>query len=259
MQGNETTQGNGANLELNETQQGSLGFSAYTTAASILIGAILISASIFYNTKVITKQLTGGSIIQTGQAGGQQAGGQQAPTGPVKIDLKANVPFLGNKDAKVTLVEFADYQCPFCEKFFTDTMSELKAKYIDTGKIKFVYQDFAFLGADSTAAAEATHCAADQNKFWQFHDYLFKNQGQENSGWAAAANQKKFAKDLGLDTTKFNQCMDSHLYQKEVQAETAAGKKYGVSGTPSVFVNGKIFVGAQPASAFVQAIEEGLK
>jgi protein-disulfide isomerase len=138
-------------------------------------------------------------------------------------------------------------------------MPKLKSDYIDTGKVRFVYQDFAFLGQDSTTAAEATHCAAEQGKFWEYHDYLLKNQGQENAGWASANKQKIFAKTLGLNTSKFNQCLDSRKYQKKVEDQTNAGKNYGVSGTPTVFINGQKIVGAQPYNVFKQAIDSALK
>ncbi len=255
-----------SSIEFKETFKTSNSVSQNLLPICILLAAIIIAGSVFYNTKLIIKAFSGktGQTQNTGNAGtdNQQAANQNNPAkapSQANINLKADVPYLGNKDAKVTVVEYADYQCPFCEKFYTSVMSELKTKYIDTNKIKFVFQDFAFLGADSATAAEATHCAADQGKFWQYHDYLFKNQGQENGGWAAASHQKEFAKTLGLNTGQFNQCMDSHKYSQEVQDETNAGKSYGVSGTPSVFVNGKIIVGAQPAANFEQAIEAALQ
>jgi len=187
-----------------------------------------------------------------------QAQALPAQGAPVKITLPANVPYLGSSNAKVMVVEYADYECPYCEKFFTGTWPDLKTKYVDTGKIKFIYQDFAFLGPDSNTAAEASHCAADQNKFWQYHDYLFTNQGQEGSGWATADHQKQFAQTMGLNTAQFNKCLDSGKYKQEVLNETAAGHTYGVSGTPTIFVNGTPIVGAQPASAFEQAIDAAL-
>jgi protein-disulfide isomerase len=237
---------------------------ALILGGSILLAALLLSAAIFIDTKIILKRLDNNSAAAGAQQAVQAADpgqGQQpaAQAGPVNINLKSDTPFLGNKDAKVTVVEYADYQCPFCEKWYTNVMSELKSKYINSGKIKFVFQDFAFLGADSNTAAEATHCAADQNKFWQYHDYLFTHQGQEGSGWATADHQKEFAKAVGLNTSQFNQCLDSGKYKQQVLDETAAGKTYGVSGTPTVFVNGKILVGAQPASALTALIDAALK
>lgn len=247
-----------------------LSFAAYIIGASALVGAVLIAASLFYNFKLVLKQMdqSGANLAANTQIANNQQPAAPSPTAPsapaalgsaVKITLKPNTPYLGSSNAKVTVVEYADYQCPFCEKWYTDVMSELKTKYISTGKIKFIFQDFAFLGADSNTAAEATHCATDQNKFWQYHDYLFTHQGQEGSGWATADHQKEFAKALGLNKEQFNQCLDSGKYKQEVLDETAAGKSYGVSGTPSVFVNGQIIVGAQPATIFVQAIDAALK
>lgn len=243
-----------------------LGFVAYVIGASVLVGAVLISATLFYNFKMVFKRMDAGSTIVAAQNTQAQAAPQAqapsapaAPSGPVNITLKPNTPFLGSANAKVTVVEYADYQCPFCEKWYTSVMSELKTKYINSGKIKFVYQDFAFLGPDSNTAAEASHCASDQNKFWQYHDYLFTHQGAEGSGWATAVHQKEFAQAVGLNTTQFNSCLDSGKYKQEVLDETAAGKSYGVSGTPSVFVNGTIIVGAQPATSFEQAIDAALK
>lgn len=238
---------------------------AYIVGACVIIGAILISASLFYNFKLVLGQMDKLSSLSAAAPAAPSAPAQgspsapAAPAGPVNITLAPNTPFLGSASAKVTVVEYADYQCPFCEQFYKNTWPDLKTKYVDTGKIKFVYQDFAFLGPDSITASEAAHCAADQNKFWQYHDYLFANQGQEGSAWATADHQKQFAKTVGLNTSAFNQCLDSHKYTTEVNNETAAGKSYGVTGTPTVFVNGSIIVGAQPAVSFESAIDAALK
>jgi protein-disulfide isomerase len=222
-------------------------------SASILIGAILISLSICWSSGKISLFGNGSAAAKTGDTP------KTAGSGKIVLSLNPNTPYLGNGQAKVIVVEYADYRCPFCEKFYTDVFSQLKSKYIDTGEIKFIYQDFAFLGPDSNTAAEATHCAADQNMFWQYHDYLFTHQGSESSDWASIINQKKFAQTLGLNTSQFNQCLDSGKYKQEVLNETEAGKKYGVTGTPSAFVNGQILVGAQPLASFEQAIDAALK
>ncbi len=257
-----------------------LSFAAYIIGASLLVSAVLVSATLLYIFKTASTRLDSvGSTMEAAvqkiaaqtaaaipsqqqvpqQPSAVQPSAAPAPTGPVKITLKPNTPYLGSNTAKVTVVEYADYQCPFCEKWYSSVMPDLKSKYIDTGKIKFVYQDFAFLGPDSNTAAEASHCAADQNKFWQYHDYLFSHQGQEGSAWATGDHQKQFAAAVGLNTTQFNSCLDSGKYKQEVLDETAAGKSYGVSGTPSVFVNGQIIVGAQPAATFEKAIDAALK
>src|ERR1700733_8090241 len=131
-------------------------FLAYVLGASLLLGALIISASLFYNFKILTDKIGSNSAAITAPTPVAAAPSPTpaAPTGPVNIALKPNVPFLGSANAKVTVVEYADYQCPFCEKWYTSVMPDLKSKYIDTGKIKFIYQDFAFLGADSNTAAE---------------------------------------------------------------------------------------------------------
>lgn len=172
---------------------------------------------------------------------------------------------LGNPAAKAVIVEFGDFQCPFCGKFFRETESQLIDKYVKTGKARFVYKHFAFLGQESFWSAEAAECAKDQGKFWQYHDYLYsylwdnyysKNQNGENVGVFSKDNLKKFAGTLGLNVGEFSQCLDSGKYTKKVQADVEVGRKSGVSGTPSLFVNGKILVGAQPLSAFDDAIGE---
>lgn len=253
------------NINIDNAGKNPVGWSGIHIPASILLGSLLVCGTIFYSTRTVLKKLdtlSGSGAIAQQQGQGAPAAGanQQAqPGAPVKITLQPDTPYLGKPDAKVTVVEYADYQCPFCEKWYTGVFPQLKSKYIDTGKIKFVFQDFAFLGADSNTASEAVHCAADQNKFWEYHDYLFSHQGQENTGWATAVHQKEFAKTVGLNVTKFNQCLDSHKYQKQVQDETNAGKSYGVTGTPTTFVNGQIIVGAQPIEAFEQAIDAALK
>lgn len=237
--------------------------SALMLPGSVILAGLLIAGSVIFAGWQLGNKLSSGNIFAGAVTGGNQqqgqTGGQQPPAGPVKITLKPDTPFLGNKNAKVTVVEFADYQCPYCEQWYKTVYPELKSKYIDTGKIKFIYQDFAFLGADSTTAAEAAHCAADQGKFWQYHDYLFSNQGQENTGWATADKQKSFAATLGLNTGKFNQCLDSHKFAQQVQDETSAGKSYGVTGTPTIFINGVPTVGAQPVNVFTAAIDAALK
>lgn len=188
-----------------------------------------------------------------------QAQGQAAAPGK-KVDVAiGNLPILGNKNAKVTIIEFADYQCPFCSKWFTDVEAKIIKDYVDTGKVKFAYRDYAFLGDESKSSAQATRCANDQGKFWEFHDYLFNHQNGENQGAFSADNLKGFASTLGLSADQFNSCMDSGKYAKAVDDDLAAGQKAGVQGTPTAFVNGQILVGAQPYDAFKKLIDEELK
>lgn len=186
----------------------------------------------------------------------------KAEVGSAKIDkaelknLDANSPFLGSPSAKITIVEFGDFQCPFCGRFSQTTEKEIIEKYVKTGKAKFVYRDFAFLGPESEWSAVASHCAEEQGKFWQYHDYLYSHQNGENEGAFSKENLKKFAMSLGLDMTQFGSCLDSDKYLEKVRKNTEDGRKLGVSGTPSTFVDGTKITGAVPFSEFQALIEK---
>ena len=168
-------------------------------------------------------------------------------------------PARGTANAPIELIEFADFQCPFCGRFFSTTGKEIIEKYVKTGKAKLVYHDFAFLGEESNWAAEASRCAGDQNKYWQYHDYLYTHQKGENEGAFTKDHLKSFALEIGLNKGDFNNCLDSGKYAKDVANDTEAGRKLGVTGTPTSFVNGKIVQGAVPLAQFESAILEALK
>ncbi len=186
------------------------------------------------------------------QDAGTTTGTAQAKKVDVSVDDDA---MKGKKDAPVTIIEFSEYQCPFCKRFVDGAYAQILKEYVDTGKVKYVFRDFP-LGFHDQAkpAAEAAECAGDQGKYWEYHDLLFKNQAS-----LSAANYKKWAKDLGLDTTKFNTCVDTNKHKAEVEKDFADGQKAGVSGTPAFFINGKMISGAQPYSVFKQEIEAALK
>lgn len=210
-----------------------------------------------------TTQALGAAGVQNQAAPGNTGGTQNppsAPTPPTKIDVKVTAadPMLGDPKAKVTVVEFADYQCPFCERFFTDAEAQIKKDYVDTGKVKFVFKNLAFLGKESTDAANAAECAKEQNKFWEYHDYLYTHQGQENSGAFAPDKLKGFAATLGLNTDQFNSCLDTQKYNATVQADQAEANRVGFNSTPSVAVGSTPIIGAQPYAQFKTAIEAAL-
>ena len=169
-------------------------------------------------------------------------------------------PVLGDPNAPITIVEFGDYQCFYCNKFFHDTEGKIHENYIKTGKAKLVFKDFTIIGQDSVIAAHATHCADEQGKFWEYHDTLYNNWNGENNGWASAQNQLKFATDVGLDQNKFTECMASEKYLEKIQASSNDAKTLGLTGTPAFFVigpNSKIVKvpGAQPYDVFVNILE----
>lgn len=195
----------------------------------------------------------------------------QAPPRPQSLsdgDLGTN-PALGNSLAKIIVTEFGDYQCPFCGRFAVDVMPKLKNDYIDKGLVRFVYRDLAFLGPESKDASLASRCAAEQGKFWQYHDYLFKYIGdkeaanpgksQENAGNFSPLNLKNFAKSLGLNTTKFNACFDSRKYDGAVQDDIAAAQTYKINSTPTVFVNGKYYDSSYGFDGLYTLIDSELK
>jgi len=165
---------------------------------------------------------------------------------------------LGDQNAPITIVEYSDFQCPFCGKFFKETESMLREKYIKTGKVKFIYRNFAFLGQESLWAANAARCAGEQDKFWQYHDYLYSNQSGENQGAFSKDNLKSFATAMGLDTKKCNACLDAEKYTDLIQKETKAGAEAGVQGTPANFINGTLYPGALPTATFTQIIDDKL-
>ncbi len=178
-----------------------------------------------------------------------------------KIDMSMASPVRGSADAKVTIVEFGDYQCPKCDQWFKNEEPTIKANYIDTNKANLYFMDFPFLGADSPIAAQAAYCANDQGKYWQYHDYLYQNQGGIQSGWASASNLKSAAATMGLDASQFNSCLDSGKYADRVSHNKAVGTSLGVQGTPAFFLIGpngttQEIVGPQPASTFSSVIDK---
>jgi len=183
------------------------------------------------------------------------------PTGIASVSAEDYVdddPFIGNKNAPITMIEFSDFQCPFCKRFREQTFDQLKAQYIDTGKVKFVYRDFPLHSIHPMAgkAAEAGECADDQGKFWEYHDKIFEGQ----SVWASSGVSvfKQYAQELGLDSKKFNDCLDSGKYKNEVEKDLSDATKTGGQGTPYFLIGNQPVSGAQPFSAFQQAIESQL-
>jgi protein-disulfide isomerase len=171
-------------------------------------------------------------------------------------------PVLGSANAPVTIVEFSDFECPYCRAFFTDTYSQLKKNYIDTGKVRLIFRDYPLPFHESAKpGALAAQCAHDQGKFWEYHDKIFIELEKKGQGTVpfSTADLKAWAAQIGLNTQQFNQCLDSQKHAADVQMDIQAGTKAGVSGTPSFFINGKLLVGAQPFSEFQTAINAALK
>jgi len=192
----------------------------------------------------------------------------QPPGARIIQGLLDDDPVKGNPDATITIVEFSDFQCPFCQRFHQTTLPLILENYVDTGKVKFVYRDYPIQnlhpnGAISTALA--AECADEQGKFWQYHDKLFQTQKNwERLASADVVNElKTFAADLELDTNQFNDCLNSGKYIDEVNNDLQDGASYGITGTPGFFIGneerGYIKVsGAQPYSVFQNILDQML-
>lgn len=174
----------------------------------------------------------------------------------------ADAKVLGQAGAPVRIIEFADFQCPYCKQFHDQTLPQLLKEFVDTGVVRFEYHHFAFLGAESTKAAQATECMADQRLFWEYGDALFQKQGQENSGTYSEPNLKSFAREVAaahadrpFDAKQFDSCLSSGSKASVVQADTQTGQLAGVKSTPSFLVNGQLVAGAQPIDAFRKIIQ----
>ena len=168
-------------------------------------------------------------------------------------------PALGDADAPLTMIEWGDYQCTYCYRFHQNTLPALKERYVDTGAMRVVFYDFPLNGNDSVLAARASHCAAEQDLYWEYHDILYENWGGERTGWITPLSLYGFALEAGLDISGYNDCMDSGRYLDYVLESYGAFQEGGIDATPSFVVTDgdrsvKI-VGNQPYGTFVNAIE----
>jgi protein-disulfide isomerase len=165
-------------------------------------------------------------------------------------------PSLGAASAPVTIVEFSDFRCSFCKKFSAETLPKLKHSYFDKGTAYFVFRHFAILGKQSEQAALASECAAEQGKFWQYHDKLFATQ----SGLAFSESKLKgYARELRLQEANFNACLTTGKYQSKVERETMTAAYLGGRGTPMFLVNEWLLVGAQPFETFQKVIDQAME
>ena len=196
------------------------------------------------------------------QSGAQPTGSNdtaQTPPGnsaqqPTVVQIRTDGrPFKGPDDSPVTVVEFTDYQCPFCSRHFRQTLPQLLSTYED--RVKFVIMNYPISTIHPLAqkASEAVECAYDQGKFWEYHDLLFNNQPALDD-----ASLKGYAASLQLDTSAFSTCLDSGEKASQVLADFQTGQNAGVRGTPTFFINGQRIVGAQPLAAFSNLIDSAL-
>lgn len=194
----------------------------------------------------------------------QQQQAQPAPQMPQNLKVKGDAIYvLGKSDAPLTMVEFTDYQCPFCGRFETSTFPEIKKNYIDTGKLRLILRDLPLADMHPFAlkAAQSVRCAGDQGRFWEMKDVVFKNQSRLDVDSLAG-----YAKDLSLNSATFKSCMADGKHLKEIGEEVRYAQSLGITGTPTFIlgktagdsVEGRVIVGAQPLESFSAAIDEML-
>lgn len=231
---------------------------------TIIVACLIIVGAVLYNN---SKYSSKNNVVVNENVPNQQQ--QQAGSVKVSVDNDA---MLGDKNAPITIIEFSDYECPFCKRHFDQVYPDIKKDYIDTGKVKLVYRDFIAVPSHNplaTSEAMAAECAKEQggdSAYFKYHDEIFKRTTSNGNG-LSVSQLAVIAKDLGLNSTIFGQCFDSNKYKDEVNEDIADASKAGVRGTPSFFVgkssvggviDGTIIVGAQPFSAFKAVIDAEL-
>lgn len=198
-----------------------------------------------------------------GYGDGSVAPTPSEPAAPAqKVELsQLNIegePTLGQEDAPVTIVEYSDYECPFCSKFFSESYGKLKEEYIETGKVKLVFKDFALdfhpLAVPAAAAGNCVQAQLGNEKYFELHDLIFANQRS-----LSVSQLEAWAVELGVDKDEFNTCVSDEEVLAEINGDLVEGSQLGVSGTPSFFINGNLIVGAQPYAVLKQMIDAELE
>lgn len=184
----------------------------------------------------------------------------------VTLDLLTgnSSPILGSINAPITMIEFGDYQCFYCHRFYNNTESDIVKNYIETGKVKMIFKDFTIIGQDSVTAANAAHCAQEQSKFWQYHDTLYNNWSGENTGWVSNTSLNQFAQQVGLNQDQFNQCITQAKYIQIIKGSVSDANTLGLTGTPDFFIIAQDnsvtkIVGAQPYEVFDEVFKSKLQ
>lgn len=230
----------------------------------LMVGLLVIAAFAIGSMWTQIKMLKGGNPPAGGPTPQAQ---QQAPEEPTVVSdeiwkemIKDPTAVKGEKKAKVTLVEFTDFQCPFCKRYADETMGQIEKEYVATGKVKYIAKTLPLeFHQFAQAAAEAAKCAGDQGKYFEYSAQLFANQDTWSKETDVTKTFSGYATTLGLNGTKFSQCVTNGEQKAAVAADTALAKKAGLGGTPSFVINGKILVGAQPFVQFKAALDEALK
>lgn len=240
--------------------------------ASIIFASTVISGSLVffglqffdkaYNESDLQDKIAEGidAYVENKQKEYNESQGEANKPKLVEGDFTDDDAVLGDEDAPVTIVEFSDYECPFCAAFYNGALVDIKKKYIDTGKVKLVYRDYPLsFHPNAYPFASFAECARDQGGdevYFKVHDKIF---GENGSGAGFSFdNLSKFSEGLGVDAKKLKDCFDSDKFKNEINSDQAAGSKAGVNGTPGFLVNGWVVSGAQPFAEFEKLIEQEL-
>lgn len=206
----------------------------YLIAIPVVIG-IIVALYLQYQSGDMQEKITTQTLIQNGS------------------------PLMGNSNAKITILEWGDYQCTYCYKFHQSSKDTIIEEYVNTGKVNFVFRDFPLNGPNSVLAAQGSYCANDQGKYWEYHDETYNNWEGENTGWVTRDSLLQFAETVNLDVNQFNKCMDDNKYKQKVLDNEKFGKNIGIDATPSfmVITDNKVvkIVGNQPLSVFRQVLD----
>lgn len=244
----------------------------------IILSMTIILSSNFSSNKIntISKKVNAiDNFFRTNVKGYDSSGSNSSPTTTkttptVQTNTKtfdnSNSPYIGNPNATVTVVEFLDYQCPFCRRFYTNTYPEIKKNYIDTGKIKFVVRDFPLtsIHPESMASVIAASCAGEQggnSAYFKMYNEIYTQQnkvGIDRTIFFSSSDLRQWAQNIGLNMNKYDKCIINPAQKTKAQKDEQAGIAAGVTGTPTFFINGKMIVGAQPYNVFKQAIDNAL-
>jgi protein-disulfide isomerase len=212
----------------------------------VIIGlAAILALSIFTQGFGIVKPATQYAPVQPTQptaptqpSAPSQPSAPAQPTAPGQLAVAAgNLPALGQASASVSIVEFSDFQCPFCGKLYSDALAQIKTNYVNSGKVKLYYRDFPLsFHPNADPAANAARCANEQGKFWSMHDKIFDTQSSWSGLSDAGSAFKGDVAELGLNADQFNSCYDSKKYESDIQADETQGQSYGVQGTPGSYI-----------------------
>lgn len=187
---------------------------------------------------------------------------QSTPPTPVQTPASESASsrlLIGDPNASVTLIEYGDFQCPFCAQFYRQTEPSIIRDYVDTGRVNIEFRVETHIGNESAAAGEAAYCANDQGGFKAYHDALFERQNGENNGAFSNVNLEKIAADIGLEASAFASCLDSGAYSARVKSSHAEARQRGVTSTPTIYIGGNKVSGAQPYAIYKQLLDAELQ